>query len=154
MQALADAEGFGELVLKVKDYELNRELAEQNGSVYSATPPLVMDPENPNAGKRNKIIYCCSFFLSMVTIYISMVLIGHIFNLHLSSMNMLQLVLWLYLNFVHALIEFFFFSITEERQITGHYESEISHAFLGFQGKLSFVFKLLCCLNYINLSSL
>lgn len=68
MQALADAEGFGELVLKVKDYELNRELAEQNGSVYSATPPLVMDPDNPNAGKRNKIINCCSF-ISMVTIY-------------------------------------------------------------------------------------
>lgn len=44
-------------MLKVKDYELNRELAEQNGSVYSATPPLVMDPENPNAGKGNKIIY-------------------------------------------------------------------------------------------------
>eukprot|EP00105_Crassostrea_gigas_P018108 XP_011436117.1 PREDICTED: transcription factor E2F8 isoform X2 [Crassostrea gigas] len=54
LKALADAEGFGELVLKVKDYELNRELAEQNGSVYSATPPLVMDPENPNAALLRK----------------------------------------------------------------------------------------------------
>lgn len=62
MQALADAEGFGELVLKVKDYELNRELAEQNGSVYSATPPLVMDPENPNAGKRNKSFIAFLFY--------------------------------------------------------------------------------------------
>lgn len=69
-------------------------------------------------------------------------------------MNMLQLGLWLNSNFVHALIEFFFYSITEERQVTGHYESEISDALLGFQGKLSFVFKLLCCLNYINSSSL
>lgn len=70
-----------------------------------------------------------------------MVLIGHIFSLHFKSMNMLQLVLWLNSYFVYALIEFFFYSITEERQITGHYESEISDALFGLQSKLSFVFK-------------
>lgn len=77
-------------MLKVKDYELNRELAEQNGSVYSATPPLVMDPENPNAGKGNKIIY---LFISDFFFYlrdISMVLLRHIFGLHLSSLYILQ----------------------------------------------------------------
>ncbi|XP_061195903.1 transcription factor E2F8-like isoform X2 [Saccostrea echinata] len=54
LKALADAEGFGELVLKVKDYELNRELAEQNGSVYTAPPPFIMDPDNPNAALLRK----------------------------------------------------------------------------------------------------
>ena len=42
-------------MLKVKDYELSRELAEQDGSVYTAPPPLVIDPDNPNAGKEEII---------------------------------------------------------------------------------------------------